>query len=76
MGFVDGTDVPVGHLDYEYVRNCSDDAELEKILKILRYSQVGVAPRQLVMRQSALFLLFSFLITIIYLNELAFRTKA
>jgi hypothetical protein len=29
-------DIPVGHLDYDYIRNCSDTKELEKILKILR----------------------------------------
>lgn len=29
-------EIPLTHLDYEYIRNCSDVKELEKIVKILR----------------------------------------
>ena len=36
MGYVEGTDVPLEHLDYDYVRKCTNGAELEKILRILR----------------------------------------
>lgn len=28
--------IPVSHLDYNYIGKCSDGAELEKILKVLR----------------------------------------
>ena len=37
-------DIPVGHLDYDYIRNCSDTKELEKILKILRSGDEGFYP--------------------------------
>lgn len=29
-------DIPLSHLDYGYIKECSDVKELEKILKILR----------------------------------------
>ncbi len=35
-GYGQGTDVPIEHLDYGYVGQCSDSRELEKILKLLR----------------------------------------
>lgn len=37
-------DIPLGHLDYNYIRNCSDTKELEKILKILRSGDEGIYP--------------------------------
>lgn len=36
LGMVAGTDVPVEHLDFGHVRDCSDSSEVEKILEILR----------------------------------------
>ena len=33
---VPGTDVPLDHMDFGYVSNCSDSVELSEILKILR----------------------------------------
>ncbi len=36
MGSAAGTDIPIEHLDYDYVGNCSSATELEEILKVLR----------------------------------------
>jgi len=33
-------DVPLNHLDFEYVKSCQDKKELEKIVKILRYVEI------------------------------------
>ena len=33
-------DIPLCHLDYDYIRGCSDVKELEKILRVLRYVQL------------------------------------
>ena len=30
-------DIPLAHLDYGYIRSCSDVKELEKILRVLRW---------------------------------------
>lgn len=37
-------DIPVQHLDFSYVKQCSDGKELEKILKILRSNEEGYFP--------------------------------
>ena len=31
------TDIPIGHLDYSYVKDCENAKELEEIIKILRF---------------------------------------
>ena len=36
MGSAAGTDIPIEHLDYDYVGKCSSGSELEKILRVLR----------------------------------------
>lgn len=33
---VDKYDIPITHLDFSYINECSDISELEKIVKILR----------------------------------------
>lgn len=43
LGMAAGTDVPVAHLDYGYIRECKDASEVEKILQILRYARPPVA---------------------------------
>ena len=35
------SDIPIEHLDYAYVRECKNAAEVEKILTILRSGQEG-----------------------------------
>ena len=35
-GCASGTDVPVAHLDYDYVRTCTKPKEVEDILRVLR----------------------------------------
>ena len=37
-------DVPLGHLDYHYIRDCSNVKELEKILRVLRSGEEGRYP--------------------------------
>ena len=37
-------DVPVEHLDYEYVKSCNSAPELEKILVVLRSGREGAYP--------------------------------
>ena len=37
QGFASGTDVPIEHLDYKDIANCSKSSYMEKIVKILRY---------------------------------------
>ena len=37
-------DVPVEHLDYAYVRACTDENELAKILGVLRSGKEGLFP--------------------------------
>ena len=32
-----GTDIPIGHLDYNYVKDCTNVTELEEIITILRF---------------------------------------
>ena len=39
LGMAAGTDVPVAHLDYGYIRECKDASEVEKLLQILRYAR-------------------------------------
>ena len=36
QGMVSGTDIPVEHLDYDYIGKCSKPSEVETLLKILR----------------------------------------
>ncbi len=36
QGMVSGTEVPVEHLDYDYIGKCKKAAEVEELLKILR----------------------------------------
>ena len=36
FGFAAGTDVPLEHLDYGYISECTSAKEVEKLLKILR----------------------------------------
>ena len=31
------SDVPLEHLDYQYIRECKNGSEVERILKVLRY---------------------------------------
>lgn len=40
QGFAKGTDVPIEHLDYDYIGKCEKASEVESILKILRYAVV------------------------------------
>ena len=42
MGSAAGTDIPIEHLDYDYVGKCSSASELEEILKALRWVAVSV----------------------------------
>ena len=35
-GTASGSDVPIAHLDYDYIKDCTDVAELEKIITVLR----------------------------------------
>ena len=37
-------DIPLGHLEYSYIRECKDSKELEKIIKILRSGEEGKYP--------------------------------
>ena len=37
QGMVSGTDIPVEHLDYDYIGKCSKASEVEKLLEILRW---------------------------------------
>ena len=39
-GFTKRFDIPLSHLEFDYVKNCSDVKELEKILKVLKYVQI------------------------------------
>ena len=34
------SDVPIEHLDYEYINKCSSGKELEQILRVLRFVRV------------------------------------
>ena len=34
------SDVPIEHLDYEYINKCSSGKELEQILRVLRFVKV------------------------------------
>ena len=36
-GMASGSDVPIAHLDYDYIKDCTDVAELEKIITVLRF---------------------------------------
>lgn len=36
QGTASGTDIPIEHLDYEYIRKCNKASEVETLLKILR----------------------------------------
>lgn len=36
--------IPIQHLDFEYVKKCTDGSELEKILKILKSNEEGYFP--------------------------------
>ncbi|XP_049842706.1 sperm-associated antigen 1 isoform X2 [Schistocerca gregaria] len=38
-------DIPVEHLNFEYVEKCNDEKELEKIVKILRSGEEGFYPQ-------------------------------
>ena len=38
QGLVSGTDIPIEHLDYDYIGKCTKSSEVEKLLKILRYN--------------------------------------
>lgn len=38
-------DIPLGHLDFHYIQQCSDVKELEKILKVLRTKEEGFYPQ-------------------------------
>ena len=40
QGMVSGTDIPVEHLDYEYIGKCEKASEVETLLKILRCTHV------------------------------------
>ena len=40
MGTTSGTNVPIEHLDYDYVSKCNNATEVEKILKVLRSSHI------------------------------------
>ena len=35
-GMAAGSDVPVAHLDHNYIQDCTDVPELEKIITVLR----------------------------------------
>ena len=37
QGLVEGTDIPVEHLDYDYIGKCEKASEVESLLKILRF---------------------------------------
>ena len=41
LGLAAGTDIPVEHLDFGYVRECKNAKEVEKILQILRYGRMA-----------------------------------
>lgn len=32
-----GTNIPIGHLDYSYVKDCTNPKELEEIIMVLRF---------------------------------------
>ena len=36
QGLVSGTDIPVEHLDYQYIGKCENATEVEALLKVLR----------------------------------------
>lgn len=36
--------IPIEHLDYEYVRNCKNVEELEKVIEILKSGEEGFYP--------------------------------
>lgn len=36
MGLAAGTNIPIEHLDYDYVGKCNKASEVEKILRVLR----------------------------------------
>lgn len=36
MGTAAGTDIPIEHLDFEYIGKCTNAEEVEKILRVLR----------------------------------------
>ena len=38
LGMAAGTDIPVEHLDYDYIEECKNAREVEKILDILRWA--------------------------------------
>lgn len=37
-------DIPINHLDFEYIKNCSNSKEIERILLILKSGQEGFFP--------------------------------
>ena len=34
---VDSSEIPIEHLDYEYINKCTSGKELEQILRVLRF---------------------------------------
>lgn len=38
------SDIPLGHLEYDYIGKCKDPKELEKIIKVLRSGEEGRYP--------------------------------
>ena len=41
MGLAAGTNIPIEHLDYNYIRKCNNASEIEKILRVLRWVQLA-----------------------------------
>ncbi|XP_028414819.1 sperm-associated antigen 1-like [Dendronephthya gigantea] len=39
-----GTNIPIGHLDYSYIKDCNDAKELEEIIGVLRTGKEGYYP--------------------------------
>lgn len=37
-------DVPIGHLDFDYIRSCNNTKEMERILMILKSGEEGYYP--------------------------------
>lgn len=37
-------DIPIGHLDFDYIRTCSNGKEIEQILLILKSGEEGYYP--------------------------------
>ena len=41
MGLAVGTNIPIEHLDYNYISKCNKASEIEKILRVLRRVKHG-----------------------------------